>query len=44
VIQAREALRSQVATLAVRGAEHILRREVNPTVHADLLDQLKAEL
>lgn len=44
VVQAREALRDQVAVLAVKGAEQILRKEVNPVVHADLLDRLKAEL
>jgi F-type H+-transporting ATPase subunit b len=44
VIQAREALREQVAGLAVKGAEQILRREVNPQVHADLLSRLKSEL
>jgi F-type H+-transporting ATPase subunit b len=43
-VQAREALREQVAALAVKGAEQILRREVNPSVHADLLAQLKKEL
>ena len=43
-VQAREALRDQVATLAVRGAEQILRKEVNPSVHADLLNRLKTEL
>lgn len=43
-IKAREALREQVAVLAVRGAEQILRREVNPAVHADLLNRLQAEL
>lgn len=42
--RAREALRNQVADLAVAGAERILRREVNPQVHADLLNALKAEL
>jgi F-type H+-transporting ATPase subunit b len=42
--QAREALRNQVADLAVKGAEQILRKEVNPAVHADLLSRLKAEL
>lgn len=42
--QAREALRGQVATLAVAGAEQILKREVNAAAHADLLNQLKAEL
>ena len=44
VSQARDALRDQVATLAVKGAEQILKREVNAAVHADLLNQLKTEL
>lgn len=44
IIRARDELRAQVATLAVKGAEQILRKEINPTVHAALLDQLKAEL
>lgn len=43
-VRARESLRDQVATLAVKGAEQILKREVNAQVHADLLTQLKAEL
>lgn len=43
-IQAREALREQVAVLAVKGAEQILRKEVNAGVHADLLNRLKTEL
>ena len=42
--KAREALREQVAALAVKGAESILKRELNPGVHAELLNQLKAEL
>ncbi len=42
--KAREALREQVAALAVKGAEQILRKEVNASVHADLLGRLKAEL
>lgn len=42
--KAREELRGQVATLAVQGAEQILRREVNASAHADLLNQLKTEL
>ena len=42
--KAREALREQVAALAVRGAEQILRREVNAGVHAELLTRLKTEL
>lgn len=44
LIQAREALREQVALLAVKGAEQILRKEVNANVHSDLLGRLKAEL
>jgi F-type H+-transporting ATPase subunit b len=43
-IRAREALREQVAGLAVKGAEQILRREVNAGVHAELLGRLKTEL
>ena len=43
-VQAREALREQVAALAVKGAEQILRKEVNAGVHADLLNRLKTEL
>ena len=43
-IKAREILREQVAVLAVKGAEQILKREVNASVHADLLNRLKVEL
>ena len=43
-VKAREALREQVAALAVKGAEQILRREVNAGVHADLLGRFKTEL
>ena len=43
-VKAREALREQVAVLAVKGAEQILRREVNPAVHGELLARLKTEL
>ena len=42
--KARDALREQVAGLAVKGAEQILRREVNAGVHAELLGRLKTEL
>ena len=44
VSRAREVLRNQVADLAVQGAQKILSREINPAVHAELLDKLKAEL
>jgi ATP synthase F0, B subunit len=43
-VRVREALREDVAVLAVKGAEQILRKEVNASVHADLLNRLKAEL
>ncbi|MEN9417502.1 MAG: synthase subunit b AtpF [Pseudomonadota bacterium] len=43
-VKAREALREQVAGLAVKGAEQILRREVDARVHAELLNRLKTEL
>jgi F-type H+-transporting ATPase subunit b len=42
--KAREALRAQVADLAVKGAEQILKREVNASAHADLLSRLAVEL
>ena len=42
--RAKDALRDQVAALAVAGAEKILRREVNAQAHADLLGQLRQEL
>ncbi|QYF95172.1 F0F1 ATP synthase subunit B [Massilia sp. PAMC28688] len=41
---AREELRAQVAALAVKGAEQILKREVNASAHADMLSQLAVEL
>ncbi|TCT08916.1 F0F1 ATP synthase subunit B [Paralcaligenes ureilyticus] len=44
VQRARESLRADVAVLAVKGAEQILKREVDAHVHAELLDQLKAQL
>ena len=44
VTRAREELRAQVAGLAVKGAEQILKREVNASAHADLLSQLAVEL
>jgi len=43
-VKARETLREQVAVLAVKGAEQILRKEVNAGIHADLLSRLKTEL
>ena len=42
--RAKDQLREQVATLAVAGAERILKREIDATRHAELLAGLKAEL
>ena len=42
--QARDVLRQQVASLAVAGAEKILRREIDQNRHRDLLDQLAKEI
>ncbi len=42
--RAKESLRNAVAELAVKGAEQILKREVNAQAHAELLTQLKAQL
>lgn len=42
--KAREELRGAVAALAVKGAEQILKREINAAAHADLLNQLKTGL
>jgi len=42
--RAREALRDQVASLVVSGAEQILKKEISKDKHLDLLNQLKAQL
>jgi len=42
--RAREALRNQVADLAVAGAAQILRREVDAKAHADLLAAIRGQL
>lgn len=42
--RAKEQLRDEVATLAVSGAERILRREIDVKAHNELLANLKQEL
>jgi F-type H+-transporting ATPase subunit b len=42
--QAREALRAQVASLAVLGASRLLEKEIDENVHRKLLDELIAEI
>lgn len=44
VTRAREQLRDRVASLAVAGAEKILRREVDARAHGELLEAIKREL
>ena len=44
VSRAREALRTQVAALAVAGAEQILKREVDARAHADMLAAVQRQL
>jgi F-type H+-transporting ATPase subunit b len=44
VSRARETLRTQVAALAVAGAEQILKREVDANVHAELLNSIQGQL
>jgi len=44
VARIRDGLRNEVAILAVQGAEQILKREVDADAHAELLEQLKAQL
>lgn len=42
--RAKEGLRSQVSSLAVAGAEKILRKEINASAHSEMLSKLAAEL
>ncbi len=44
VTRAREQLRDRVASLAVAGAEKILRREVDSKAHGELLESIKRQL
>lgn len=44
VMQAKEALKSQLAKLAVTGAEKIIQRKLDPSIHNDLLNELAAEI
>ena len=44
VNRARETLRSQVATLALAGAEKVLAAEIDAQRHSELVDKLAAEL
>lgn len=43
-MRAKEELRADVAALAMKGAEQILKREINSATYADLLKQISNEL
>jgi F-type H+-transporting ATPase subunit b len=43
-MRAREGLRQEVAKLALEGASRLLKREIDPKIHAELLDQLATEV
>lgn len=42
--RAREELRKQVSSLAVAGASRLIKREIDPSAHQALLDELAAEI
>lgn len=42
--RARDALRKDVAALAVAGASRLLEREIDPKAHADLIEKLAREI
>jgi F-type H+-transporting ATPase subunit b len=44
ISQAKEALKSQVASLAVSGAEKIIQKKIDASIHNDLLNDLVAEI
>ncbi len=44
VNQAKEALRAQVAAIAVAGAEKVLKREIDAKAHEDLLNDLATQI
>lgn len=44
VARARETLRAEVATIAVEGAGRILKREIDAAAHAQLMDELTAQV
>lgn len=44
IARAREQLRTQVTVLALIGAEKVLGRTIDPSVHNEMLDKLAAEL
>ena len=44
IAQAKEGLKAQLAALAVTGAEKIIQRKLDPSLHHDLLNELAEEI
>ena len=44
VNRARDELRGQVSAIAIAGAERILKREIDPKTHADLLSEMVGQI
>ncbi|MBN9289360.1 MAG: F0F1 ATP synthase subunit B [Gammaproteobacteria bacterium 39-13] len=44
VLQAKESLRKQVASIALVGAEKVLERTIDPKAHQDMLEKLAQEI
>ena len=44
ITAAREQLRKEVSTIAIQGAQKILKREVDAKAHAEVLDELAAQI
>jgi F-type H+-transporting ATPase subunit b len=44
VNRAKEQLRNQVSSIAIAGAERILKKEINASSHQDILDDLAAQI
>ena len=44
VNRAKETLRTQVSSIAVAGAERILKKEINASSHQDILDDLASQI
>jgi F-type H+-transporting ATPase subunit b len=42
--RARESLRQQVGSIAIAGAEQVLKKEIDPKVHSSVLDDLAAQI
>ena len=44
ILKLKDNLRKEVSALAVSGAEMILKKEINPKIHGDILKKIEAEI